>query len=267
MRLSVDHRTVYRFSTPQARLVQLLRLTPANTHDQTVASWRIHVDCDAHMRDGRDGFGNHVTMLYADGSIEAISIAVQGEVLTSHSDGVLHGASEPLPPLVFCRFTPATPADPTIADFARYAAASARDPLDGLHRLNAELHDRFPVAPRAGDPHRTAAEAFVRGEASPRDLAQMFVVAARALGQPARYVSGYRLMGAEEHRSTPHGWAEAHVDDIGWIGFDPSTGLSPQEDYVRVAAALDAPGAAPVAGLRFGEGREELDVDLIVREE
>ena len=69
MRLSIDHRTVYRFAVPQGRLVQMLRLTPENTHDQTIASWRIDVDCDARLRTGRDGFGNVVTMLYAVGSI------------------------------------------------------------------------------------------------------------------------------------------------------------------------------------------------------
>ncbi|MFX5510419.1 transglutaminase N-terminal domain-containing protein, partial [Acinetobacter baumannii] len=39
MRLAVDHRTVYRFTEPQARVVQLLRLTPADTDQQTIADW------------------------------------------------------------------------------------------------------------------------------------------------------------------------------------------------------------------------------------
>ncbi len=103
MRLSIDHRTVYRFSEAQSRLVQMLRMTPENSHDQTVARWRIDVDCDATMRRGRDGFGNAVTMLYAEGPIHDIEIAVRGEVLTSHSDGVVRGVNEVLPPAVFLR--------------------------------------------------------------------------------------------------------------------------------------------------------------------
>jgi transglutaminase-like putative cysteine protease len=59
-----------------------------------------------------------------------------------------------------------------------------------------------------------------------------------------------------------HGWAEAHVEKLGWVAFDPCTGLSADEAYVRVAVALDSAGAAPVAGSRLGEGEEELDVDL-----
>ena len=84
-----------------------------------------------------------------------------------------------------------------------------------------------------------------------------------SLDIPARYVSGYRLAEGE-HQPTPHGWAEAHVAGLGWVAFDPSTGQCPEEDHVRVAVALDAAGAAPVAGSRLGVGAEILDVDVVV---
>ncbi len=267
MRLSVEHHTIYRFSAPQGRLVQMLRMTPENSHDQTVASWRIDVDCDVRLRDGRDGFGNAITMLYAEGPLDGIEITVTGEVLTSHSDGVLHGVPETLPPLLFLRATPATEADAAIAGFAG-DVAGGRTALGGLHAINRALHARFAVdrgRPLVG---LSAAEAFTRPSATPRDMAQMFVVAARSLGVPARYVSGYCAAVFDgTHRPTPHGWAEAHIDGIGWIGFDPCAGVSPEEGYVRVAVALDAMGAAPVAGSRLGDGGEALDVDVVVTRE
>lgn len=264
MRLGVEHRTSYRFTAPQARLVQLLRVTPANSHDQTVASWRIDVDCDARLREGRDGFGNLVTMLYADGPLDGIDIAVVGEVVTSHSDGVLHGVAETLPPRLYLRSTSATAADAAIAAFAAEIAAD-RSPLAGLHAINAALHERFEVD--RGMPERglDAAAAFARPRATPRDLAQIFAAAARAIGTPARYVTGYSVADRlGHHRPTPHGWAEAHVEGIGWIGFDPCTGLSPEEHYVRVAIGLDAAGAGPVAGSRMGDGEEALAVEVQV---
>lgn len=263
MRLSIDHRTVYRFSEPQSRLVQMLRMTPENSHDQTVARWRIDVDCDATMRRGRDGFGNAITMLYCEGPVAQIEIAVRGEVLTSHSDGVVRGVSEVLPPAVFLRATEATPRDPAIAAFAAEVGAPADGPIARLHRLNHAFHERFAHDRARPQPGLSAAEAFQRSTATSRDLAQMFVVAARSLGIPARYVSGYSIVEGSL-RPTPHGWAEAHVDGLGWVGFDPCTGRSPQEESVRVAASLDAQGAAPVAGSRLGEGEEELDVAVKV---
>jgi transglutaminase-like putative cysteine protease len=267
MRLAIDHRTTYRFGAPQDRLVQLLRLTPSNSHDQTVASWDIHVDCDARMRTGRDGFGNVATMLYADGPLGSIDIAVSGVVVTSHSNGVLHGVAEPLPPALFLRTTPLTPADPAIAAWAQ-AEGRGHGRLDRLHALNAALHARARVDWTRRGSGLDAGAAWREETVSPRDLAQIFVVAARAIGAPARYVSGYHLPDqAGEHLPAPHGWAEAYVERIGWIGFDPSTGLSPEESYVRVAVAPDAAGAAPVAGSRLGEGSEELDVDVTVQRE
>jgi transglutaminase-like putative cysteine protease len=264
MRLTIDHRTVYRFSEPQARLVQMLRMTPQNHHDQTVAAWRIDVDCDAKMRDAHDGYGNATTMLYVEGAIDKIEVSVSGEVLTTHSNGVLHGAEEVLPPALFLRATPATRADEAIATFADAAAGDVAT-HGALHRINKALHQRFAIDPARPRPGLSAADAFARDTATARDLAQIFLVAARHVGAPARYVSGYRLT-EREGLSTPHGWAEAWVEGIGWVAFDPSTGRSPEDDYVRVATALDAIGAAAVAGSRLGEGDEALDVDITVSE-
>ena len=264
MRLSIDHRTNYRFSTPQARLVQMLRMTPGDTHDQTIAAWRIDVDCDARLKPARDGFGNRVTMLYAEGPIANIEICVTGEVLTAPTTGVLDGVSERFPPDLFLRSTSLTEPDSAITDFAR-AATEASATLDRLHALNRAVHARFTLCHRRPEQGRTAAAAFVEPTAPARDLAHVFIACARSIDAPARYVSGYSLIVANgATQPTPHGWAEAFVEGLGWIAFDPSTGLCATEEYVRVSVGLDAAGAAPVAGSRLGEGKEELDVDVHV---
>lgn len=266
MRLSIDHRTTYRFSTPQARLVQMLRMTPGDTHDQTIAAWRIDVDCDARLKPGRDGFGNLVTMLYAQGPISAIEICVSGEVLTAPSVGVLDGVSERFPPDLLLRSTPLTEVDAALAEFAETATKGV-SALDRLHALNRAVHGRWPLCARRPVQGRTAAAAFVEPQIPARDQAHIFIACARSIGAPARYVSGYSLIVANgATQPTPHGWAEAFVEGLGWVAFDPSTGLCATEEYVRVAMGFDAAGAAPVAGSRLGEGNEELDVDVQVEE-
>ena len=112
---------------------------------------------------------------------------------------------------------------------------------------------------------QSAVDAFAADQATARDTAHIFIAAARALGAAARYVSGYSLIAARgETQPTPHGWAEAWVEGLGWVGFDPGMGLCAAEEYVRVAVGLDAASAAPVAGSRLGDGRECLDVDITV---
>lgn len=264
MRLSIDHRTSYRFSAPQMRLVQMLRLTPEDTHDQTVASWRIDVDCDARLRTTRDGFGNIVTMLYAEGPLTAIDVSVTGEVLTSDNPGVLRGALDPLPARVFCRATPTTEPGAQLAKFAA-GVTDGDTSLGAMQAVNSALHKRFKILNRRGDPARTVTEIFAGREANPRDLGQVMVAAARSVGAPARYVSGYCHSGfGGANRPTPHGWAEVWIDGLGWVSFDPCFGSSTDDSYVRVAVGLDAAGAAPVAGYRMGTGREELRAEVSV---
>ena len=262
MRLAIEHLTQYRFSEPQSRLVQMLRLTPGDTIDQTVLSWRIDVDCDVRLRDATDGFGNKVTMLYAEGPIEEIAITVAGQVLTTESNGMVRGSFEPLPEGVFLRETPRTVASGQLGDFARAALDGCSSLLDCLHRWNLSLTKRFPGVPDTPDTGLSAAQAFARPRPSSRDLAHIFIAGARAIDVPSRYVSGYRQ--GESDACAPHGWAEAWVEGLGWIGFDPSAGISPDERYVRVAIGLDAPGAASIAGSRLGQGGEEMAVDLHV---
>ncbi|MFD1786379.1 transglutaminase N-terminal domain-containing protein [Sphingomonas floccifaciens] len=265
MRVSVDHRTRYRFTSPQDRLIQMLRLTPQDSADQTVVNWHIGVDCDARLREARDGFGNRVTMLYAAGPIEGIEITVSGEVLTAGDAGLIRGVIEPLPPALFLRRTDRTGVSEAMREFAAAIDGVDGDRIARLHSINAALFARFAVQEEPHDEGFGADIAFQSDHAAPRDFAHMFIALLREEGVPARYVSGYHTRDGDEGHA-PHAWAEAYVDDLGWIAFDPSRGVSADASYVRVATALDAGGAAPVAGMRMGPGAEKLDVDIQVEE-
>ena len=95
MRLLIQHQTEYRFTEPQARLIQLLRVTPGSHAGQSIISWSIDVDHDARLRRGRDGYGNETTMLYVDGPLDHIALTVSGEVLTEDRAGMIGAAAEP----------------------------------------------------------------------------------------------------------------------------------------------------------------------------
>ncbi len=61
-----------------------------------------------------------------------------------------------------------------------------------------------------------------------------------------------------------HAWAEAHVPGLGWVGFDAVNCVCPTDAYVRIAVGLDALGAAPIRGTRYGAGEETLAVAIKV---
>ncbi len=47
---------------------------------------------------------------------------------------------------------------------------------------------------------------------------------------------------------------------LGWVAFDASNGISPDERYVRVAIGRDYRDATPVSGIRLGQAEEQLAV-------
>lgn len=265
MRLRITHETTYRYTHPAARAIQMLRLTPQNHNGQFVADWRLDVSVDGRLTQIDDAFGNVAHSFTVDGPLDELVITAAGEVGTDDTAGIIRGAIERLPMPVYLRQTPLTTADEAIADFGQAIAAGSDDPLDLLHTLNRSLHERMNREPPALTPVRAAAEIFASGGGSAQELAHVFLAAARAVGAPCRYVAGYlfREEGARESDSA-HGWAEAYIDGIGWIGFDPSLGVCPADAHVRVATALDWLGASPLRGARTGGDGETIAVRVIV---
>ena len=265
MHLRIRHRTTYRFDEDQRRLIQLARLTPPSFAGQTVTSWDVAIDRDARLRPARDGYGNETVMIYVDGPLDTLTIEVAGEVLTEDRAGIVQGTAEPLPPAVFLRETALTRPDAAIVALATDILARGDTILSRLHALNRELGERLRFDVSGMDVSRTAAAAIAQGHGVCQDFAHVFVTAARVIDIPARYVSGhlFRRDGLDEQPAA-HAWAEAYVDGLGWVGFDPANGISPDDAYVRVAVGLDYREAAPIAGSRIGSGGETLDVSVAV---
>ena len=83
-----------------------------------------------------------------------------------------------------------------------------------------------------------------------------------ALELAAVLMGGFRV--SEAPAVAHHAWAEAYTDDLGWIGFDPANRICPTPSYVRLATGLDARSAAPLRGIRHGQGVENLSVEVVV---
>jgi len=112
-----------------------------------------------------------------------------------------------------------------------------------------------------------AADALAAGAGVCQDHAHVFITAARVLGVPARYVSGYLWTGGPEQQvEASHAWAEAFVDDLGWVGFDAANRTCPSETYIRASIGLDYWSAAPVRGVRRGAAAEQLTVRVRVEQ-
>ena len=266
MRIRIAHTTTYKYDAPPKSVTQVLRLTPRNHDGQYVVDWRIDLssDCQLHQREG--AFGNISHVFTADGPFDKLVISVEGEVDTQDTSGVIRGTVERFPPGLYLRDTPLTEPDAAIMAFAQdIRDKSGDDTLTLLHDMMSALNDQFTFDTDPTHVGTTAAEAFKLKRGVCQDGTHIFIAAARHLGIPARYIGGhYCRTGEAEPQDAGHAWAEAYVDKLGWVGFDPTHGLSPTEAHVRVAVGLDYLGAAPVRGTRMGGGNETMTVAVNV---
>ncbi len=268
MRIRVSHATTYTYDTPPTGVTQLLRKTPRNHDGQYVLNWRLDLSQDCLLHQHEDAFGNITHSFTAEGPFEELTIAVVGEVDTQDTGGVVAGTLERFPPSLFLRETALTEADVAITEFAETArAATDGDTLAQLHGLLHAVHEEMAFDTDPTHTTTTAAEAFKLQRGVCQDLAHVFIAAARQLGVPARYIGGhfFRSDGVTV-QDAGHAWAEAYVENLGWVAFDPTHGMCANEAYVRVAVGLDYLGAAPVRGTRYGGAGETLKVAVHVEQ-
>ena len=267
MHLAIHYTTSYHYERPAHRLVQMLRVAPLSFAGQTVLDWRIDVDSDARLREHRDGYGNLLHMLYVDHPIDRLNVTVNGRVLTEDRAGVVAGLPGDLPPQIFLRDTPLSRPEGSILTLAHALERHDRRTLDVLHHLSERIFLRMRYDDEATAVGTTAGEAYEAGHGVCQDYVHIFCAAARAIGIPARYVSGhlFRRDGANVQPAT-HAWAEAFDPELGWVAFDPTNGICADDAYIRIACGLDYRDAAPFSGTVAGGGHQEMEVKVEVRE-
>jgi transglutaminase-like putative cysteine protease len=89
---------------------------------------------------------------------------------------------------------------------------------------------------------------------------------ARALGIPARYVSGLIHPGNEAFRgfTQTHAWCELLFPSAGWVGFDPTNNCIVGSNFVKVAVGRDYRDVPPNKGRWQGTGPVKETIDVTV---
>jgi transglutaminase-like putative cysteine protease len=266
MLLKIKHRTHYRFEQPVPYGLQRLRLIPKENAAQSIVRWETNIEGGKVEADYTDYHNNHILLVSIDRGATEIVVGCDGEVKTNDTAGILgrHGGHVPL--WYFLQSTRLTKASAEIQALAKSVEGKRDDPLTVLHSLSAHVRDAVRYETGHTDAATTAEMALNAGHGVCQDHAHIFISAARLLGFPARYVSGYLMLTDRTEQEASHAWAEAHVDGLGWVGFDVSNGISPDTRYVRVATGNDYGEAAPISGLSYGGGDQSMVVSLSVEQ-
>lgn len=268
MRLKITHVTTYTFDTPVHYALQQLRLIPKSGHGQGVIAWSSSINGGLKQLEFDDQFSNHTEVVMVDPGATRIEIVSEGDVEVEDRGGVIGKHSGPAPLWLFRETTPLTAPGAQLRQLAGRIRSDFGE-LEGvepLHALSSEIAGAVAYEPGRTDSGTGAEQALAAGHGVCQDHSQVMISAARLLGYPARYVSGYLLMDGQVEQDASHAWAEVWTKGLGWVGFDVSNGICPDARYVRVATGRDYRDAAPIHGLRQGAGGEALHVSLQVQQ-
>ncbi|MBV1690984.1 transglutaminase family protein [Novosphingobium sp. G106] len=270
MRLYIRHTTRYGFSQPVTHGLQRLRLTPKSSQGQSVIDWAMDFEGVKLEAEHDDHHRNRTTLVSVVPGTTAVTVVCSGSVDTAENAdkaGIVGEHVGHLPLWCFLGQTTLTKPGPRLRALVAGLDADRERPLEVLHRLSDAVLAAVPYATGATDAETTAEGALFAGQGVCQDHTHIFIGAARLLGLPARYVSGYLMMDGRVDQEAGHGWAEAHVAGLGWVGFDVSNAICPDERYVRLATGTDYRDAAPVTGLNIGGGQIDLEVSLAVEQQ
>lgn len=161
-----------------------------------------------------------------------------------------------------------------VAEIAAWAApffAGGGDVIAAARAILAAFKAEFRFDGGATGTDTPPAEAFRERHGVCQDFAHILIVAARAWGVPAAYVSGYlrtlpppgqtRLAGADAMHAWVNLWCGA---ELGWIGFDPTNDMIAGSDHIFVAMGRDYADVAPLDGVFHGGGGQAMAVAVDV---
>jgi transglutaminase-like putative cysteine protease len=265
MKLEIVHSTRFRYSGPIAETVMEVRLRPMDGNGQRCLDFELEVSSGVKPRTYRDGYGNNVHYFNLVRPHTRLNVTSKSVVET----GVQLDAD---------------PGEDLVDDFLRF-----RSPVKDVLGIR-EIARRHPIAdPRSGPAVEQALDILtttISGEFAYdravtnvysavdevlelragvcQDFAHLFIAVARAMGVPARYVSGYiHAPGAATTAS--HAWAEAWVPGLGWVGFDATHPVRTSENHVRLAVGRDYSDAAPTRGIYVGSATGTMEVSVKTR--
>lgn len=278
MKLQIRHTTTYRYVRPVELLAHRLILSPRT--DQHLRTLAFGIDCSASgsINWAQDVFGNMIaTATFTEKSSE----------LTISSHAVVEQAADPWPvfhidisahtyPFAYSNedktdlgaFAIATISGGRVSDWARaFVLSRPTDTLSLLKDVNAGILTNVRYRIRDEEGTQSPEQTLALASGSCRDIAALFIEAARSLGFGARAVSGYLYdpQASVDDGGSTHAWAEVYLPGAGWIAFDPTHQRVGEACLIPVAFARNNGQIMPVSGGYIGTAEDFVDMEVSVK--
>jgi transglutaminase-like putative cysteine protease len=286
--LSVSHRTTYRYSTFVETAQHLATIRPLNCAWQRVIAHTESIEPQPlYLKNRVDTFGNDVLYFSLESPHKSLQMISETTVELTPRWSSLDAAATPawdsvaagmrfkvgapfLPETEFCYASPNIGLGQELRDYALESFTPGRPLAEGAIDLMHRIYADFKYRPTATSYDTPAQHAFELRRGVCQDFAQVMIGCMRAVGLPARYVSGYlrndpppgqeRLIGAD----ASHAWVSVYCPGNGWIDLDPTNDVLADLDHVTLATGRDYSDVSLLRGMILGGGSHRIDVGVTV---
>jgi transglutaminase-like putative cysteine protease len=268
-RLSVTHTTTLTYQGDVIASFNEARMTPLSTAGQLMLRHELAVSPTARIQRYTDYWGTAVEAFDVHVPHHTLAVTSTSVVDTVerwrqapgvawselHSEGVADRWCEFLEHSAFVDDAAVDPARAEVlADLRR-----APTPRAAIGLAIEAVRERIAYAPGATHVHTSAGEAWAEGRGVCQDFSHATLSLLRAVGIPARYVSGY-IHQEDAEIGVPgvgesHAWVE--VWNGGWEAHDPTNGRSVAAAHVLVARGRDYRDVSPLTGIYAGPLSED----------
>lgn len=156
--------------------------------------------------------------------------------------------------------SPMIKASKGLRDYAITSFSDDRPLLSAVMELTQRIYRDFEYSPEATTVATPLEEVLANKQGVCQDFAHLQIGCLRALGFPAKYISGYietlpapgkeRLVGAD----ATHAWISVYSPSEGWFEFDPTNNCLVSEQHIITAWGRDYFDITPLRGVIFGGG-------------
>jgi transglutaminase-like putative cysteine protease len=241
------------------------------------------------LRERIDFFGNRVAYFSTETVHSSLQVVVSSEVQTRArpaqdifstirwedaiadvAGALKSGNRDSIDARLFMLESPYIRHQQALARYAEGCFGVGRDLRDALMCLNQRIFDEFIYDAKVTTTATPVLDVLASKRGVCQDFAHLMIGCIRALGLPARYVSGYmetlpapgqeKLLGAD----ATHAWVAAFIPGWGWLELDPTNGCLPDERYIALGWGRDYADVTPLKGVMTGGGDHELTVEVDV---
>ena len=278
MLLKLTHTTDLLYSDLISESVMELRMAPRQEADQHRLSFDLAIGPAAHVTSYFDWLDNTVHTFTVGPFHNQIRIVATSVVETDRPRPEVHRFADtwPIPP----------GDDYTLYDYVHFGGPivdgpKLRELVDLLHptpgaslgelglRMLHLINDKFEYRKGITTAASPITDVLDSGAGVCQDFTHLMIGMARALGIPARYVSGLIHPEAERFRgfTQTHAWCELLFPSAGWVGFDPTNNCPVGPHFVKVGVGRDYRDVPPNKGRWQSSGNVKETIQVQVASE